>query len=163
MLKKYPFYTVTLVVLVLVQHFILSRVVVLGASPDLLAVFIAFTSTMIGQRTGTTYGFAAGLFAGFLSGDIGLSALIGTIEGFTAGYFHVPEGSYATSTKKRRMFYSAAVAALVSGNLTFAIATDQMGMPLYLRIPSLVIMGTLMSMAVTVPAYRLVLKKLHRD
>jgi rod shape-determining protein MreD len=162
-LKKYPFYTVTLAVLVLVQHFILSRVVIFGASPDLLAVFIAFASMMIGQRTGTTYGFAAGVFAGFLSGDIGLSALVGTIEGFTAGYFHVPEGSYATSTKKRRMFYYAALAALASGNLTLAIAADPMGIPLYLRLPSLVILGTGMSMALTVLAYRLVLKKLHRD
>lgn len=163
MLKKYPFYTISLIVLALVQHFVLSKLVVFGASPDILAVFIAFTSVMLGQRTGTTYGFGVGLFAGFLSGNLGLSALIGTVEGFVAGYYHVPEESYATTVKKRRMFYFASATALVAGNLLMALLNNPMAVALYIRIPALVIIGTLTSMLLTVLLYQLVLKKLQRD
>jgi len=162
-LKKYPFYTVSLIVLAIVQQFVVSKLVIFGATPDILAVFIAFTSVMLGQRTGTNYGFAAGLFLGFLSGNIGLSALVGTVEGFLAGYYHVPEESYATTVKKRRMFYFASATALVAGNLLFALLINPMAVPLYFRIPSLLVIGTLSSMVLTVLMYQLVLKKLQKD
>jgi rod shape-determining protein MreD len=162
-LKKYPFYTVSVIVLAIVQHFFVSKLVILGSSPDILGVFIAFTSVMLGQRTGTSYGFASGLFAGFLSGNLGLSALIGTIEGFVAGYFHVPEESHATSVKKRRMFYFASGTAIASGNLLLSLLTNPLAVPVYLRLPSLVIIGTLSSMLLTVLLYQLLLKKLQRD
>jgi rod shape-determining protein MreD len=149
--------------LVLVQHFIVSRLVILHASPDILTVFIAFVSMSIGQRTGTTYGFAAGLLSGFFTGNIGLSALAGTVEGFTAGYFHVPEESHATSVKKRRMYYIAATTALLSGNLLQALLSDPLSLPLYIRLPEMVILGTLMSMMLGTLMYKLVLKKLLKD
>lgn len=150
-------------VLALLQHFIFSRLVILGASPDILAVFIAFVSVFVGQRTGTTYGFAAGLIAGFLSGNIGLSALVGTVEGFTAGFFHVAEDSHSTSVKKRRMFYFASGTALVAGNLLQALLSDPLALPPYIRIPSMVVIGTMTSMVLTVLAYQLALKKFLRD
>lgn len=163
MLKQYRFYTISIIVLALVQHFAISRLVIFGATPDVLAVFIAFTSVMLGQRTGTSYGFAAGLLAGILSGDLGLSALVGTVEGFTAGFYHVPEESYATSVKKRRMFYMASATALVAGNLLLALLDNPMALPLYVRVPALTIIGTLSSMLLTVLLYQLVLKKLQKD
>jgi len=152
-----------MVMLVLVQHFFVSRLVILHASPDILAVFIAFISMSIGQKTGTTYGFAAGLISGFLTGNIGLSALIGTVEGFSAGYFHVPDESHATWVKKRRKFYIAATTALLLGNLLQALLNDPLSLPLYVRLPEMVIIGTIMSMLLATLMYKLVLKKLLRD
>jgi rod shape-determining protein MreD len=161
--KQISLYTISIVVLAFLQHFILSNVVILGASPDILAVFIAFVSVIIGQRTGTTFGFASGLIVGSLSGNIGLCALIGTVEGFIAGFFHVSEESHPTLTKKRRMFYSASATSIAGGNLLLALMNNPLALPLYFRIPSLVIVGTLMSMLLTVLMYQLALKKTMRD
>ncbi len=152
-----------MLLLILVQHFFVSRLVILHASPDILAIFIAFVSMSIGQRTGTTYGFAAGLISGILTGNVGMSALIGTVEGFAAGFFHLPEESHATWIKKRRMFYIAATVALVSGNLLTALLNDPLSLPLYVRIPELVILGTIMSMILGTLIFHFVLRKLLRD
>jgi rod shape-determining protein MreD len=103
-LKKYFLYIALVVVLAFAQRFLFAQLVILHASPDILAIFIAFISVSAGQRTGINYGFGAGLVAGMLSGNIGLSALVGTVQGFTAGFYHVPEESHATSVKKKRMF-----------------------------------------------------------
>ena len=162
-LKKYPLYTVSLIVMAVLQHFAFSKLVIFGASPDILAVTITFASVILGQRTGTTFGFAAGLIAGFLSGNPGLFALVGTVEGFLAGYFHVPEDSHATSVKKRRMFYFASGTALVAGNLLLATLSNPLALPFYVRIPEMVIFGTMMSMILTVLMYQLALKRLLRD
>lgn len=150
-------------ILVLVQHFFISRLVILHASADILVVFIAFISMSIGQRTGTTYGFVSGLVMGLLSGNIGMSALIGTVEGFVAGFFHVPEESHATSVKKRRMYYGAGITALVSGNLLTALLNNPLSLPLYVRLLEIVILGTIMSMLLGALMYRFVLQKLLRD
>lgn len=150
-------------VLALMQHFVISRLLVLHTAPDLMALFIAFISVSVGQRTGTSYGFAAGLIGGFLSGNLGLEALIGTCEGFVAGYFHVPEESHATSTRKKRMFYSASVAALITGNALRSLLHDPLSLPLYIRLPEALILGPLMSMVFAVLSYHFVLKKLLRD
>lgn len=152
-----------MVALAVIQHFIFSRVVILGASPDILAVFIAYVSVVIGQRTGTTFGFAAGLIAGFLSGNPGLAALIGTIEGFTAGYFHVSPDSHPTMVKKRRMFYSGTATSIAAGNMLQALLSNPLALPAWVRIPSMVILGTLSSMFLAVLIYQLALKRILRD
>ncbi len=163
MFKKIFLSSISIVVLAFLQHFVFSNLVILGASPDILAVFIAFASVTIGQRTGTTFGFASGLIVGILSGNIGLSALIGTVEGFVAGFFHVSEESHPTLTKKRRMFYSASLTSIAIGNLLLALMNNPMALPLYYRIPSMVVIGTLMNIFLTVLMYQLALKKTMRD
>ncbi|NTV03072.1 MAG: rod shape-determining protein MreD [Chlorobiaceae bacterium] len=150
-------------VLAVIQHFIFSRVVILGASPDILAVFIAYVSVIIGQRTGIVFGFSAGLIAGFLSGNPGLAALIGTVEGFTAGFFHVSPDSHPTMVKKRRMFYSGAATSIAAGNLFQALLSNPLALPAWVRIPSMVILGTLSSMFLAVLIYQLALKRTLRD
>ena len=55
MFKKYPLYTVSIVVLAILQHFVFSKLTILNASPDLLCLIIALTSMSLGQRTGTTF------------------------------------------------------------------------------------------------------------
>lgn len=163
MFKKYPLYTVSIIVLAILQHFVFSKLVILNASPDLLCLIIALISMSLGQRTGTTYGFAAGLIMGFLSGNLGLSALVGTVEGFAAGFFHVPEDSHATSMHKKRMFYIASLTALLSGNILQALLNNPLSLPMYVRLPEMAILGTGMSMLIATLMYHLVLKKFMRD
>ena len=162
-MKKYFLYIAIVVALAFTQRFLVSKLLVLNAAPDILAIFIAFISVTVGQRTGTNYGFGAGLIAGILSGNLGLSALVGTVQGFAAGFFHVPEESHATSVKKKRNFYAASVTALVAGYLLQSILSDPLALPLYVRIPESVIIGTLMSMVLTVLVYHFALKKLLKD
>jgi hypothetical protein len=147
----------------LVQHFLFSRLVLLHASPDLLSVFVAFASMSLGQRTGTTFGFASGLLTGFLTGDIGMSALVRTVEGFSAGFFHVPDERHATPTLKKRKLYLAALTALASGNLLQAILQNPQAQPFILRFLTLVVLATLLSMILVIVAYHLFLKKLLAD
>jgi rod shape-determining protein MreD len=162
-LKKYFLYIALAFILALAQRFLFSKLLILHASPDVLAIFIAYISVSAGQRTGVNYGFGTGLVAGMLSGNLGLSALIGTVQGFVAGFYHVPEESHATSVKKKRMFYAASLTALIAGNLLQSIMLDPLALPLYIRMPETVIIGTLMSMTLTVLTYHFALKKLLRD
>jgi len=162
-LKKYFLYIALAFILALAQRFLFSKLLILHASPDVLAIFIAYISVSAGQRTGVNYGFGTGLVAGMLSGNLGLSALIGTVQGFAAGFYHVPEESHATSVKKKRMFYAASLTALIVGNLLQSIMLDPLALPLYIRMPETVILGTLMSMTLTVLTYHFALKKLLRD
>jgi hypothetical protein len=150
-------------VLALLQHFIFSRLVILGASPDIMAVFIAYVSVIIGQRTGIIFGFASGLASGILSGDPGLAALIGTVEGFTAGFFHVSPESHPTIVKKRRMFYSGGATSIALGNLLHTLLSNPLALPAWVRIPSVLIIGTMSSMFLAVLIYQLALKKILKD
>lgn len=163
MFKKYPIYTAAAVALVLGQHFLFSKLVILYASPDILGVFIAFLSVTLGQRTGTTYGFFTGLFLGILSGNVGLCALAGTFTGFAAGFFHVPGDSHATTAKKRRMLYFGTGTGLVAGSLVQTLLSNPLALPAYVRIPATTGLGTLMGMLVVVATYRLILKNLMTD
>jgi rod shape-determining protein MreD len=162
-IRKYPLYTVLMIVLCLVQHFVISRMVLLHAAPDLLAIFIAFVGMSIGQRTGTTYGFIAGLISGFLTGNIGMAALVGTVQGFVAGYSHVPDDSHATSTQKKRMFYLAVFTALLAGNTIQALLNNPLAQPLIIRILTLVVLTTLITMILSIGVYHLILKKKFTD
>ena len=162
-MKKYFLYTVTVLILAVVQRFLVSKLLILHTSPDIMAIFIAFISMSIGQRTGTNYGFAAGLISGFLAGNLGLYALAGTVQGFAAGFFHVPEESHATSVKKKRMFYAAAATSVITGNLVHSILNDPLSLPLYIRLPETVIIGSLMSMVLAVLIYHFALKKQLKD
>ena len=163
MFNKYIYYTISMVVLCLVQHFLMSRLVLFNATPDVLTIFIALASMSLGQKTGTTYGFVSGMIIGFLSGNIGLSALIRTIEGFVAGYCHVPESSHATSTQKKRMFYLATFIALVAGNFVRSVFANPLAQPFILRMAVLVVLVTAMTMIISIGAYHLILKKFLTD
>lgn len=147
----------------LVQHFVISKLLILHTSPDLPAIFIAFLSMSVGQRTGTSVGFATGLISGLLTGNIGLGGLIGSSQGLIAGLFHVPEESYATSVKKKRMFYSASLAAIITGKSLNALFSDPLSLPLYLRLSESLILGSIVSMVLAVLVWHAGLKKMLKD
>lgn len=144
---------------ILLQTFALSRATLLGVSPDVVTVFLAITSVFTGQRSGMTYGSASGIIGGLLSGNIGFTMLTRTIEGFVAGYFHVPEDSHATYTQKSRMLYFAAFFASFAGNLVFNLVHNPLGEPLLYRT---LVSGTVvctMNLLITIAVNRLFLKK----
>ena len=86
----------------LLQEFGLTRLTLYNVSPDVITVFLAFLAVSAGQRASTSFGFAVGILTGILSGNMGLNMLSRTVEGFIAGYFHIPEDSHATAKQKKK-------------------------------------------------------------
>ncbi|NTU53003.1 MAG: rod shape-determining protein MreD [Chlorobiaceae bacterium] len=162
-MKKFSIYTAALFILPFVQHFAISKLLLMHTSPDLLAIFIAFISMSVGQRTGTSFGFAAGLISGFLSGNPGLGSLIGSSQGLLAGLFHVPEEKHATSVKKKRMFYGASLTSVITGKTLLSLFSDPLSLPIYVRLPEAIILGSLMSMLLSVIIWHVGLKKMVKD
>ncbi|MGB0131254.1 rod shape-determining protein MreD [Chlorobium sp.] len=150
---------IILLAVTLLQVFGFSRLTLLGVSPDAVTVFLAFMSVFTGQRKGMTFGFAAGFLAGALSGNMGIVLLTRTIEGFTAGYCHVPENSHATMTQKSRMLYLGVVLASFTGNLVFSLAKNPLGEPLLYRVFVSGALACMMNLLLTIAIYRLFLRK----
>lgn len=159
MSKTFTLSLILLVAACLLQVFVFSRLTLFGVSPDAVTVFLAVIAVFTGQRTGMTYGFASGILCGLLSGNIGVSLLTRTIEGFVAGYCHVPEDSHATMTQKSRMLYLAVVLASFAGNLVFNLVKNPLGEPLLYRIIVSGALVCMMNLLVTVTVNRLILRK----
>lgn len=151
---------VLLCILSLLQQYAVSRFVVFGAFPDILTVFVVFVALRTGQKQGMTYGFAAGLASGILGGDIGITTLAKTIEGFVAGYFHIPEDSHASALQKRRMFYKGVLLASLSGRAIQAAAVNVLALPPVWHVVYSVALVTVFNMVIAVLAYQLFLKKI---
>ena len=88
---------------VLVQEFGLNRLTFFNVSPDVITIFLAFLAVTVGKRSSTSFGFVIGILTGILSGNMGLNMLSRTVEGFIAGYFHIPEDSHATAKQKIKL------------------------------------------------------------
>ncbi len=112
----------------LVQEFGLNRLTFFTVSPDVVTIFLAFLAVTAGQRSSVSFGFATGILTGILSGNMGLNMLARTLEGFIAGYFHIPEDSHATAKQKTRRFYSAIVFAGFCGNAVIATGYNPLGL-----------------------------------
>lgn len=77
-----------LLVILLVQLTLLSRLGLPGSTPDLIAVSVVAISFAYGPGVGAAYGFAAGMsldFSPAMDGTIGLHALIYLVIGALAG------------------------------------------------------------------------------
>ncbi|MEI8185963.1 MAG: rod shape-determining protein MreD [Chlorobiaceae bacterium] len=143
MFKKYSLYIGLFFTVTLVQEFGLSHITLFKVSPDVVTIFLAFMSVTIGQRTGTSFGFAAGLLTGILSGNMGLHMLARTIEGFVAGFFNIPEDSHATAKQKTTRLYSAIVTAGFCANAVLAAGYNPLALSPVYRI---FVLGTLESL-----------------
>ena len=74
---------------VLFETAIVSNLNFLPASPDFLLIIILYISLNNGILLGETTGFCSGLMLDFLTGSpVGFNALLRTILGFIAGFFH---------------------------------------------------------------------------
>ncbi|TLU58495.1 MAG: rod shape-determining protein MreD [Chlorobium sp.] len=147
----------------LVQEFGLSRLSLFGVSPDAITIYLAFIALIAGQRSSTSFGFASGIIIGILSGNIGLNMLVRTIEGFIAGYFHIPDSSHSTTKQKTRRIYGAVVMAGFCGNAVFAIGYNPLALsPLY-RIAVLGVLESFLTLILAVILNWLFLRKSLAD
>ncbi len=152
--------TILLIVLCIVQQYGASRLVIFGVYPDIVTIFIAFAAIRYGQKQGMTYGFIAGIATGFIGGDIGIEMLTKTIEGFVAGYFHIPEDSHASSRQKKQMYYKGVLLACLSGGILHTLLVNVLSLPIPLHMAYSIGVATLLTMIVAVFAYQLFFKKI---
>jgi len=160
---KIPFYLFLLCIVSLLQVFGLSHLTLFEVSPDAISVLLAFIAVTIGQRAGTSFGFAAGIITGLLSGNMGLAMLARTTEGFIAGFFNIPENSHATSKQKTKRMYSALLTASFLANAVFAAGYNPLGLtPLY-RIIVLGLLESLLTLVLAFIANRWLMRKTFSD
>lgn len=163
MATKIPFYLFLLCIVSLLQVFGLSHLTLFEVSPDAISVLLAFIAVTIGQRAGTSFGFAAGIITGLLSGNMGLAMLARTTEGFIAGFFNIPENSHATSKQKTKRMYSALLTASFLANAVFAAGYNPLGLtPLY-RIIVLGLLESLLTLVLAFIANRWLMRKTFSD
>ncbi len=163
MTRNVPLYTFILCVVILLQEFGLSHLGIFDVSPDLVTIFLAFIGVTIGQRTGMSFGFAAGIVIGILSGHMGLHMLARTVEGFIAGYFHIPEESHANKKQKIKRIYWSVVTAGFLANAVFAAGYNPLGLSLPYRIMVLGGVESLLTLILAVILKLLFLKKSLAD
>lgn len=163
MTRKLPFLIVLLCIIVPVQEFGLSRLMLLEVFPDALSIFLAFLAVTKGQKTSTSFGFVAGLLTGMLSGHIGWQMLAKTVGGFCAGYFHSPEDSHATAKQKTSRFYIAVVVVCFSAHAIMAAGYNPLALPLPYRIVTLGFLESLLSLLLALLANWLFLRKSFAD
>lgn len=154
---------VLLCIVSLVQEFIFIRLTLFEAFPDLLSVFIAFLAVTQGQKHSTSFGFAAGIITGILSGNMGLHMLAKTTGGFLAGYFHSPEDSHATAKQKTSRFYGAVLTAEFSAHTIIAVGYNPLGLSPEYRIVTLGLLASLLSLIIAFIANQLFLRKSFAD
>ncbi|MCG8344969.1 MAG: rod shape-determining protein MreD [Chlorobiales bacterium] len=160
MLKNTIVVILLIAVLCAVQHYSVSHLAVFGVYPDIVTIYIALAAIRHGQKQGTSYGFIAGIATGLLSGNIGLEALTKTIEGFVAGYFHIPEDSHASSRQKRQMYYKGVFLASLFGRALHTLMANVLSLPVTLHVAFSIGVGTLLTMIVAVIAYQVFFKKI---
>ena len=147
----------------LLQEFGLTRLTLFHVSPDVITVFLAFLAVSAGQRASTSFGFAVGILTGILSGNMGLNMLSRTVEGFIAGYFHIPEDSHATAKQKKRRFFSAVVIAGFCGNAVIAAGYNPLGLSPAYRLVVLGLLESLVTLILAVILHWFFLKKSFVD
>lgn len=147
----------------MVQVFGLSRLTLFSVSADAVTIFLAFISLTIGQRAGTSFGFAAGILIGIFSGNMGLNMLARTVEGFVAGFFNIPETSHATARQKTKLLYGAIVTAGFLSNAILSAGYNPLGLPPAYRIVVLGLLQSLLTLILAAIVNRLVLKKSFLD
>lgn len=159
MTRNIPLLLVSLCILSLVQVFGLSRLTLFDVSPDAVTIFLAFIAVTANQKTSTSFGFAAGLLTGLLSGNMGLNMLARTSGSFIASFFLTPHGSHATVKQKTRRFYGAVIAATLCTNAILVIGMNPLGFSLVYRIVVFGLLESLFNLLFALILNRLFLKK----
>ncbi|MBF0586736.1 histidine kinase [Prosthecochloris sp. N3] len=159
MLKDHVTNIIVLIVVSLVQLFLGSRITLFGTFPDMLTICIVFIALRYGMNTSMTYGFFTGLLIGFFTGPFGLDALAKTIEGFVAGFFHIPEDSHASPSQKRKMFFTSLMLASLSGKTVVALAVNLQALPLWLHLLLNVLLASTLTLLLGAAIYQFVLRK----
>ncbi len=90
-----------------------------------------------------------------LSGNIGIETLSKTIEGFIAGYFHIPEDSHASTLQKKQMFYKGVFLASLTGRILYTLTFNVLSLPTAWHIAYSIGLATLLTMILAVLSYQL--------
>jgi rod shape-determining protein MreD len=161
--RKITLYLVLLCIISLVQELGVSRITIFRVSPDIVTIFLAFIAVTTSQKTSTSFGFAAGVLTGLLTGNIGLNMLARTAGSFIAGYFHTPITSHATAKQKTRRFYGAVIAAGICVNAVLANGSNPLGLSLAYRVVFFGLLESLFNLILAVILNRLFLSKSFAD
>ena len=137
----------------------MNRLALFNVSADIITIFIAFIAIIAGQKTSTTFGFAAGIFSGLVSGNMGLSMLSRTIEGLVAGYFHISEDNHPTTRQINTRFFSATVISGFCANAVMDTGYNPLGLPFLHRIVVLGLAESFFTLILAVILHWLFLKK----
>jgi rod shape-determining protein MreD len=157
--KKILISVAALCIVSLVQEFVFSHITFFNASPDAVTIFLAFIAVTTNQNTSTSFGFAAGILTGLLSGNMGLNMLARTVGSFVAGYFHTPKESHATIRQRSKRFYSAVILAGLCTNAVLAVGENPLGVsPLY-RVVVFGILESLFNLILAIVLNRLFLRQ----
>jgi rod shape-determining protein MreD len=141
--KKIYISILVLCIISLVQVFGLSRMTLFNVSVDAVTIFLALIAVTTNQNANTSFGFAAGVLEGLLTGNIGLHMLARTVGSFIAGYFHTPKESHTTIKQNSKRFYGAVIVAGFCANAIISTAENSLGFSPAYRI---VVFGLLKSL-----------------
>ncbi len=82
------FTTILLVLCILLQSTLLSKIAIKGVRPDLALIVLVFVSMRRGSMVGQVSGFAAGLFEDLMNvSPLGFHSLLRTVIGYIYGVF----------------------------------------------------------------------------
>lgn len=163
MTKKYSLYIALLFIVPLLQEFGVSHLTLFAVSPDIITIFIAFTAVTMGQKSGTSFGFITGLVSGILSGNMGLHMLAGTVEGFIAGFFNIPDDSHATAKQKTKRIYGAVVTSGFCANAVMTAGYNPLALSPVYRIFVLGCLESLFTLILAAIITRLLLRQSLAD
>ncbi|SHK17663.1 rod shape-determining protein MreD [Rhodothermus profundi] len=105
---------------VLLQWLVLNRLLLWGAYPDAVLLFVAYLGLAYGRRAGLIGGFASGLLLDALLDSWGLHALAKSLIGFLVGLFALEEPEAFRPTLGQA-FLGGLVLALVHNGLLVAL------------------------------------------
>jgi rod shape-determining protein MreD len=106
---------------VLVQWFVLERLVIYGAAPDAVLLWVLWMSLQYGRQTGSLAGFAAGVLADVAYGPwMGLNMFLKTLVGFFGSWFSASQRELLI-LRPGRTFVVALVTALLHNGLEVLI------------------------------------------
>lgn len=123
MLRRIVFYFGVAFLIGLGQKFFLDRLMLYGAAPDAVLIWLVFLARREGQSLGTTLGFFIGLMMDLLHGTLGIDAFSKTVAGFSAGFFRERD-----SPLGQREFFTAVAVASAVGTVAFYLVSFGLAM-----------------------------------
>ncbi|HCD36971.1 hypothetical protein [Chlorobium phaeovibrioides] len=152
-----------LVPVTLMQVFLMPNLSILHVSPDALAVLVGFTAISAGRNTSMLTGFIGGMLMGILTGQMGLLMLAGTIGGFMAALFQIPEECHATQSLKTRRFFLASTLCSFTSSTIMTAGLNPLALSPAYRIAVLGGIGAILTLLLAIAARFLFMKKSFAD
>jgi len=136
---------------VLLQWLFFGRLIIWGAFPDIVLLYVAGVALRTGRLSGSLTGFATGFLLDALYGSWGVQMIVKTIMGFVTGLFATGEGTAFIRTPLSS-FATGFVVALVQNGLLVLLILLQSGARSGHLVVELWIASTLYTAAVAVLA-----------